>query len=245
MLKNLQKEWRNNFSSTWQMIAIMAAGWGLGELITVLVLLLAKDADTYFSLGGILGLATLLIFGVFLSVYYFTVGFDQALCMGRTRRAYLCSMTLTAWAQLLLGTVAAVALSNADALIRNTFFRGIPDDGPFYGVLSLDWVVKFWWAFLFGPLAVVLCGFMAGAMVKRFSRKALWFFWGVYMVVVLFGSSIAKLLESHDTTTLAGRIVNGAAALLPVGLLPAAAALGTVGLLGYSIYVLLRAKVDA
>lgn len=242
LFSNLRREWRCNIISLKQLFIILAAVWLVAESIGTAIIFF--KADTYVPVGVYMTFGTLCMMTFAFGFYYYSVGIELSISMSRTRKAYLPCMLIVAYAQMLCGLALLALFSFVSEGIRVLLFSQKPlemQQSLFaFALHNIHWILLI-------LAAALLLGLVVGAAMQRFGRKALWLLWFVYMVPMLFGSTFSRLLKTGDTTTVMGRIVNGAADFLErihfPQLLPVGAIIIAIALLIASCYWLLHTPV--
>ena len=192
-LQATKGEIRLNSASYWQLPLCMVGGGVLGFLIMCAVFLFANE-PTYAPIGGILALMVGFMLCLVLPAYYYSTGMDIAMGMGRTRRMYIASCFAATFIQLLFLAVCGVVLCALELMvIQPVFFRAFPLDEDFLQLLQLlpQMAGKIALYIVGGALALCVFGIIAGAMIKRWGKGAMWFFWALWMGFFLLGSRIA------------------------------------------------------
>ncbi|MEG2206169.1 MAG: hypothetical protein RRY03_05790 [Oscillospiraceae bacterium] len=209
MLENLKKEFILRRKSLLTLWAIIGGIWLAFYLLVLAVVVIAK-ADTYMNLSmpicAMLSLFVILID----NVSYFSIEFEQAIRMSRTRKGYLASTCLFDLVQGLSCVLLLAVFALIDNLVYGVFFKSLPLDAEYINVFTMENL-----GYAVGAIVALICiSIFIGALLQRFGKAAFWVVWGVYMFFALFGINISKYIETNNRSGLLGKMVNGVADIM-------------------------------
>ena len=212
---------------------ITLGGWIFGTVMSIIIPFV--DHETYIPLGGICAMAAGLMSTLFVIAALFSAGFDNAVRMGCTRRAYLAAQYMVS-----LFTVLCVA-ALAGILMLGEWL--VCSDSPIFGIFEfLPWYIA---ALI--PLILLIFGSFIGALFARFGKAAFWIAYAVCFAPMILGDPIGRIVESGDTSTAIGRIivtVAGWFAAVPMWVWTAVLCLLPVIFLIYAVVSLMRQPIN-
>lgn len=193
----------------------------------VTVVMLAVKPDTVPTLCGIL---IPVILGFILLIFFINnllVNFDFLLRCSVTRKQALGSVLALLALEAVTAIAVSLVLGQADRLIARAWAAARPE------LTVEEFFIPPVWGMALGYGALLLLGLIAGAVLQRFGRKAMWVLWGGWMALAL-GINLV------DWDALVGRlaILSGS---LPLIAIPVALVLLSAAV--WSVRVMLRATV--
>lgn len=184
-------------------------------------IVLSLDSGSTGSLGSVMA-AMMTFFVVFITaITNFCTGFEYAVKMGVTRKAYITGSLIVTYLQAVLIMLFLWGLSILESLLLHLFFPDALQELSLAAFLSLPLC-------LILPLIVVPIAALMGALVEKWGKKAFWIIYILIFVPIIFSSQIGDIIATRDTASPLSRLVlaiyDAIIALPPAGFKALAAA---------------------
>ncbi len=194
MFNNIAKEIKYCYKDILMLMIVPLCAWILGEIISLSIITISNET-LYFTAGSIMAFVSVIIVAVVLPVSQFLINYNLIVSMSRTRKHFLIGMSITVITEVIALLITAVVVSQLSYIVKFVFYKNMPFEN-FSGIITLDLVLEYIWAL---PLAII--GFLAFnlitcALIKKFSVKVLWAYWGVYMCLTIGAASLESLMNN-------------------------------------------------
>ena len=242
MWKSIKREFLLNVDNLWESAAIIGGAWVIGLIIDAIIFHFSHDDEVF--IGGLIASAmSFICVALLMPAYYFSCGYEQAVSMGCTRRAFVVGMAVTTFVHTLCGMACVIVLALLESWIGRLTVPERYSIGKLAELLPELKENVLTLLILFGIMLELVCASMfLGACMQRWGRRAFWGFYIGGMSLSLFGSSVSMI----DTNTFYGRIlrtISQAASHIPGGVWTALAILGLPILGVVGVCLLLRGSV--
>lgn len=203
MGKSIKRQVLASRSDFWQVPAFLGGAWLVGMGINVGIQIAAPQ-DAMFIVGVIATGMAYVILELIVPAYNFSVGMEQAVSLGCTRRGSIIGLLCATLLQMASSFVVACLLAAAE------FGIGRWALGERYSAGKLEGLTEELWPLL-GVCGGVMLGLLClavfcGACMQRWGRKAFIVLWGLCVLASLFGSSFHTVSQADS---LLGRFLRG------------------------------------
>lgn len=198
-LRSVHNEASGNVKS---LISILSCEFGFFVFGFALALILTAgsgDGATV-PLGTLMAAMMAFLFTMITVAMNFCTGFEYAVKMGVTRKAYMAGSLMVSYVQAVLAMLALWLLSAFEPWIDGILFPGVVQELDIFTRLSLP-------VCLLIPLLVVPVASFMGAAVEKWGKKAFWILYVIIFVPLVFSSQIGNIVSTRDTSTVVSRLV--------------------------------------
>jgi len=171
----------------------------LGMIMLVIIVRFDDTIDKVFELGSIIAFCASL-FTTFIMVFAtFGVSFNNAICMGRTRKSFVTSYTLVT----LCVTCAIIVIALLFSIIEKSLYTFLYPDHIF-GYVAVNHIT------LTIVVAVILIEVIVpmfiGTILAKYGMKAFWILWAIWMFgCVVLPKMVGRMIDNgyeHDDSVL-------------------------------------------
>lgn len=177
MFETLKKQVLIQYELWILMYVFVLAGSLFGNILFLLLMKFDSTANTTFTLGTVMGIIISIIYLFIMQAVQLSLYFNLEVSMGCTRRRFLVSEYVAAFAAGLVGLGVVVVIQRIETGWIKRIYPDLPSE-----INLLPYLLK--WGIPAVAALVILAGFCS-AMVMRFKRKAFWVFWVLWMFVCL------------------------------------------------------------
>jgi len=196
-------ELKRNFSLSWDVFLFnllsLLGAFLFGVLLVVLIVKLGGETS-WFSLGTVIAIFTMLLFTVIVGLTSYSVEFRICLSMGGTRRGFLMYYALRQVFTLAVDYVFIRLLYIGENALYGAIFPGLTNEAPFTFLGSI------WCLPVLAGLG--LLSMFLGALRAKFGNKGMVVFWFLWMFCCLI---LPRMFARDDTSALglaAGAVLN-------------------------------------
>ena len=173
----------------------------LGMIILALLVRFDDTTDTVFELGSIFAFSST-IFTTFIMIFAtFGVSFNNAICMGRTRKSFVTSYTVVT----LCVTCAIIVIAFLFSIIEKSLYTFLYPNHIFEYVAVNHMTPMIIVAVI---LIEVIVPMFIGTILAKYGMKAFWILWAIWMFgCVVLPNMVGRMIGNdyeHDGSVLGG-----------------------------------------
>ncbi len=212
----IKQELKVNGKDLFIMLLIQLCFFLFGMILVSVILFFDKNEATYFSMGLLFSLITVLFSSMIYDGLVYQTRYQLAISMGRSRRGLLLSYFATVPLRSLILIGSAWVLGKVELLLYRILYPTLTNEVDFYVIF--DWRI-----ILPAVIVVTVLGLFIAAIYGRFGQKG-WmvFYFGMLACCFLF-ARVSKLVGSLEHTGF-GRFLDGAKRIL-----------GSIGISGWIV----------
>ena len=171
----------------------------LGMIILALLVRFDDTTDTVFELGSIFAFSST-IFTTFIMIFAtFGVSFNNAICMGRTRKSFVTSYTVVT----LCVTCAIILIAFMFSIIEKSLYTFLYPDHIF-GYVAVNHITPF--IVVTVILIEVIVPMFIGTILAKYGMKAFWILWAIWMFgCIVLPKMVGRMIGNsyeHDNSAL-------------------------------------------